>query len=119
MLFRSGQFDQNKCRLTFSIDGRELFTHDYTREGGKGFHQERVQDWTAGEHVLTIAVTPLTPEQMRDLQVLLKRGGYSDEEPDGKLGQATRIGTRKAQAALGLPADGYPSPELLAALQRR
>lgn len=63
-------------------------------------------------------VTPLAPDQMKQLQVLLKRGGYSNEEPDGKLGQATRLGTRKAQAALGLPADGYPSIELLTALQQ-
>ena len=63
-------------------------------------------------------VTPLTPDQMKRLQVLLKKGGYSNEEPDGKLGQATRMGTRKAQIATGLPADGYPSIELLSALEQ-
>jgi membrane-bound lytic murein transglycosylase B len=63
-------------------------------------------------------VTPLTPEQMKRLQVLLRKGGYSNEEPDGKLGQATRAGTRKAQIATRLPADGYPSIELLTALEQ-
>ena len=36
---------------------------------------------------------------------------------DGKLGVQTRAGVRKAQAALGLPADSYPTPELIARLQ--
>lgn len=63
-------------------------------------------------------VTPLTPEQMKRLQVLFNKGGYSSETPDGKLGQATRAATRKAQIATGLPADGYPSIELLTALEQ-
>jgi len=62
-------------------------------------------------------VTPLTPEQMKQLQVQFNRRGYSDDAPDGRLGQATRIATRKAQIAVGLPADGYPSIELLNALE--
>jgi peptidoglycan hydrolase-like protein with peptidoglycan-binding domain len=36
---------------------------------------------------------------------------------DGVIGASTRVGVRDMQKKLGLPADGYPTPQLLAALQ--
>lgn len=62
-------------------------------------------------------VTPLTTEQMKQLQVLLQRRGFTTDAADGRLGNSTRAAVRKAQMALGLPADSYPSVELIAALQ--
>ena len=62
-------------------------------------------------------VTPLSTEQMKHLQALLNRGGYSNEAPDGRLGNATRAAVRKAQMKLGLPADSYPTADLIAALE--
>ncbi len=62
-------------------------------------------------------VKPLTTEQMKRLQGLLRRAGFSDDEPDGRLGNATRAAVRAAQMKLGLPADSYPSAELIAALE--
>jgi lytic murein transglycosylase len=62
-------------------------------------------------------VTPLGPQQLRTLQQLLAKRGYDVGEIDGKLGMQTRAGVRQAQAALGLPADSYPTPELIARLQ--
>lgn len=62
-------------------------------------------------------VTPLTTEQMKHLQALLKRGGYTAEAPDGRLGNATRAAVRQAQMKVGLPADSYPTAELIAALE--
>ena len=53
----------------------------------------------------------------RWMQTLLQRAGYSAEAPDGRLGQATREAVRKAQIKLGLPADSYPSAELITALE--
>ncbi|WP_261405643.1 peptidoglycan-binding domain-containing protein [Chenggangzhangella methanolivorans] len=43
-------------------------------------------------------------------------GWLPEDEVDGKLGGDTRRATRKAQEKLGLPADGYPTVELLQAL---
>ncbi len=63
-------------------------------------------------------VTPLTAEEVRRLQTRLVERGFSDEEPDGRIGQATRTAVRKAQIAVGLPADSYPDKALLAALSR-
>lgn len=63
-------------------------------------------------------VATLSTEEVKRLQTLLARRGFSDEEPDGRIGSATRAATRKAQMALGLPADAYPDAALIAALSR-
>jgi len=36
---------------------------------------------------------------------------------DGRLGSGTRAAVKQAQLKLGLPADSYPTPELLARLR--
>lgn len=63
-------------------------------------------------------VPQLTTEEVRRLQNLLVRRGYSDDEADGRIGSATRAAVRKAQMDLGLPADSYPDQALIAALSR-
>ena len=64
-------------------------------------------------------VTPPTFEQIKELQTLLDRAGFKQAEIDGKLGYATRGAIRQAQLKLGIPADGYPSIDLLERLRRR
>ena len=64
-------------------------------------------------------VTPLTYEQIKEMQTLLDRAGFKQAEIDGKLGYATRAAVRQAQLKLGMPADGYPSVELMERLRRR
>jgi lytic murein transglycosylase len=62
-------------------------------------------------------IETLTTEQIKEMQVLLARQGYDVGEPDGKVGKGTRAAVKKAQLKYGLPADSYPSPDLLARLQ--
>ena len=63
-------------------------------------------------------VTVLTGEQIMELQRLMIKAGYEGVgDVDGKVGAGTRAAVRKAQMALGLPADSYPSPELIARLR--
>ncbi len=64
-------------------------------------------------------VVPFGYEQTKELQTLLKARGFEVGEVDGKLGLATRASIRKVQQELKLPADSYPSPELLARLRSR
>src|SRR5476651_43473 len=60
------------------------------------------------------AIVPLTTEQMTALQHLLIKAGYEGVgDPDGKLGAGTRAAVKKAQIKLGLPADSYPTAELI------
>jgi lytic murein transglycosylase len=74
----------------------------------------------AGAPAMTRASAPI-PEldaaQGKELQQLLTRRGYFDGEIDGKIGAATRAGVKKAQMQFGLPADSYPTPELLERLR--
>lgn len=94
-----------------------------------GWNKAMVYATTAGYYATRLAGAPalargrgtvqtLSSEQVRQLQTLLRRRGFSDEEPDGRIGQATRTTVRKAQQAVGLPADSYPDTALIAALSR-
>jgi peptidoglycan hydrolase-like protein with peptidoglycan-binding domain len=74
----------------------------------------------AGAPGMTRASQPipeLDQSQAKELQQLLTRRGYFDGEIDGKIGAATRAGVKKAQMQFGLPADSYPTPELLERLR--
>jgi lytic murein transglycosylase len=57
------------------------------------------------------------PDQIKELQTLLNRSGFNVGEADGKLGLATRVAIRQAQVKVGVPADGYPSLELIERLR--
>ncbi len=56
--------------------------------------------------------------QIKQLQQILARNGYDVGKVDGIIGEKTRDAVRQVQQRLGLPADGYPTAELLARLQR-
>jgi lytic murein transglycosylase len=56
-------------------------------------------------------------QEMRNLQQLLVRQGYEVGKVDGIIGAATRDAIRRAQLKFGLPADSYPSSELISRLR--
>ena len=60
----------------------------------------------------------LTSAEMREVQERLNALGYDAGEPDGRLGEITRGGVKQAQVKFGLPADGYPTRELLEFLRK-
>ncbi len=55
----------------------------------------------------------LTRSQLLTLQKALNERGFNSGTPDGIMGPATRNGIRQYQRSQGLPADGYPTQELL------
>ncbi|RWM92536.1 MAG: lytic murein transglycosylase [Mesorhizobium sp.] len=59
----------------------------------------------------------LNGDQMKALQTKLEARGYNVGTVDGILGTNTREAIRKEQMRLGLPVDGWPTPELLAKLE--
>jgi lytic murein transglycosylase len=66
------------------------------------------------DHSGLAKITPLTTQQVMDLQSLLIKQGYEGVgEVDGKIGTGTRNAIKKAQIKLGLPADSYPTGELI------
>jgi lytic murein transglycosylase len=61
-------------------------------------------------------IKPLTTEQMMDLQRELDKRGHDVGEVDGKLGAGTRKAVKAMQLNYGLPADSWPTVELIARL---
>ena len=66
------------------------------------------------DHSGAATIVPLSTQQVMDLQHLLIKQGYEGVgEIDGKVGSGTRAAVKKAQLKVGLPADSYPTIELL------
>jgi len=59
----------------------------------------------------------LTRAQLQALQTALNQRGFASGTPDGVVGPLTRDGLRRYQRSMGLPADGYPTLDLLRRLQ--
>jgi len=59
----------------------------------------------------------LARSQLLELQAVLNARGFDTGTPDGLMGPATQRGIRQFQRSLGLPADGYPTLDLLQRLQ--
>jgi lytic murein transglycosylase len=62
-------------------------------------------------------VVPFASAQIRELQTLLARRGHDVGKVDGFLGLKSRSAVKAEQIKLGLPADSYPTPELVARLR--
>jgi len=62
-------------------------------------------------------IPKITFEEQRELQQLLEKRGYDVGRIDGVLGLKTRVAIRDVQIKFGLPADGWPTAELLARLR--
>jgi lytic murein transglycosylase len=58
-------------------------------------------------------VTAFTMDQTKELQQYLIKAGHDVGGADGRLGTSTRNAVRAMQIKLGLPADSYPTVELL------
>ncbi len=61
----------------------------------------------------------LSRQQLKTLQRALNQRGFDSGTPDGVMGPNTRGALRRYQSSAGLPADGYPSLELLQQLEAR
>ena len=63
-------------------------------------------------------LSALARSQLLALQTALNERGFDSGTPDGQMGPATRDALRRYQRSVGLPADGYPTLELLQRLQQ-
>lgn len=61
---------------------------------------------------------PISRDTVIDMQNRLARLGFYTEDVDGLLGPKTRSAVRLFQKQIGLPADGHPTPQLIARLQQ-
>lgn len=65
----------------------------------------------------TQPVAQLPFNELKELQQLLVRAGYNVGKVDGVLGQQSRIAVKAMQVKYGLPADSWPTAELLARMR--
>ena len=72
-----------------------------------------------GAPKLTVSgkIPSLSMSEMKALQQELARRGYEMGKIDGVLGGQTRLAVRDMQKKLAMPADGYPTLELLQKLR--
>jgi lytic murein transglycosylase len=61
----------------------------------------------------------LSPEQIRELQLLLTQRGHDVGKVDGILGAQSRTAVKAMQMRYGLPADSWPTAELLDRMRAR
>jgi lytic murein transglycosylase len=62
-------------------------------------------------------VVQLQFNEIRELQQLLVRAGFNVGKVDGVLGQQSRVAVKAMQQKYGLPADSWPTAELLARMR--
>jgi peptidoglycan hydrolase-like protein with peptidoglycan-binding domain len=55
--------------------------------------------------------------ELRELQQLLVRAGFDVGKVDGVMGQQSRTAVKAMQIKFGLPADSWPTAELLARMR--
>jgi lytic murein transglycosylase len=78
---------------------------------------QRVAGGAAVQAAWPREVQLLSRSQVLALQTALNARSFECGPPDGMVGPATQRGVRQYQRSLGLPADGYPTLELLQRLQ--
>ncbi len=71
----------------------------------------------AVSHAAAKTVKAMSTQQMMELQQLLNHAGFKAGVVDGKLGSGTREAVKQAQIKLGLPADSWPTVDLIAKLR--
>jgi len=64
-------------------------------------------------------IPSLSQEQTKELQTLLAQRGYDVGKVDGILGLQSRSAVKAMQVRYGLPADSWPTAELLARMRTR
>ena len=65
------QFDYNRCRMIFTIDGEVVVDQEFVREGeNKTYKFTFDRDWQPGPHTLAFEIRPISPD--RDQKRLLR-----------------------------------------------
>ena len=103
--FVDGQFDYNKCRLTFRRGEKKLLEKEFVRQGYKKFRFEFDEDLAAGPVEFTAEVAPLTPNEKRVRNLRLRIEGVTFKGPMAREHWVRPAGYEKAFPGDGIPAD--------------
>lgn len=99
-------FDNFKTLLLWNASLNNALTAGYLASRIRNPHLKDMRRGNGNPEVLSSA-------QLIELQTLLQKKGYNVGKIDGFLGTQTRIATRDLQIKWGLPADAYPTSEVL------
>ena len=62
--FVDGQFDYNKVRVLFKVDGQQRLSEEYLWQGGKTYSLKVDEQWPEKtDHELSFEIVPLTPDE--------------------------------------------------------
>jgi lytic murein transglycosylase len=105
--------------LTSNFDVIKTYNSSDAYALGVGHLADRIAGRPAIQAAWPTAEPRLTKQQVQELQRRLRALGLYAGEGDGRVGSGVREAVRQYQARNRLIPDGYPTPALLAALQRR
>ncbi|NOR63491.1 MAG: lytic murein transglycosylase [Rhodobacteraceae bacterium] len=88
------------------------WNHSFVYQASVSYMATRIGG--AQRYVQTTPEQGLSGDQMERLQRVLQNRGYDVGGVDGILGAKTRAAVQAEQVRLGIPADGWPTPALLA-----
>ncbi|MBL1438125.1 MAG: lytic murein transglycosylase [Rhodobacteraceae bacterium] len=88
------------------------WNHSFVYQASVSYMATRIGG--AQRYVQTTPEQGLSGDQMERLQRALQNRGYNVGGADGILGAKTRAAVQAEQVRLGIPADGWPTPALLA-----
>jgi hypothetical protein len=77
------EFDYNRCRLTFSVDGENKLNREFSRQPGRAFQFSYDVDWQPGDHELIFETTPLTPDEKQNRQLTIRLKSVKVIGPEG------------------------------------
>ena len=83
-----------------------------------GLLAQRVSNGAGVQATWPRDLAALTRTQVLALQTALNARGFDGGDADGMFGNATRNAFRRYQRSIGVPADGYPTVELLERLHK-
>ncbi len=75
------QFDYNRCRVLFKVDGESVLDREFVRQGDAGFKYTYERDWAAGNHELAVEVQPLGPDREQKRLLRIRLNSVSVEGP--------------------------------------
>lgn len=68
--FADNAVDHNQCRLSFKVNGQEVWQREFSGQSDRATQHDIETDWTVGDHQLTFELQPLTTnEPTRTLSV--------------------------------------------------
>jgi hypothetical protein len=78
------QFDYNRCRLLFTVDGQTLLDQEFVRESDKAFKFNFDQEWERGDRQLAFEVRPVGPDRDQKRLLRLRLNNITVRGPAGE-----------------------------------